>query len=140
MKNLWTCPKCGRIFEKKNQVHSCRRYPLEKHFKGKEDVAKPLFNDLKAKIKRSIGPIKVISLPCCIHFFGLFDFAAVFPLKDKIRIHFALDHKLKSSRVDKSSKYSASRFMHSIDIESKKRIDKELIGWLKEAYHLRTKK
>lgn len=140
MKDLWACPKCGRTFAKKNQVHSCTVYPLKKHFVGKEEVAVPLFRELKTRIKKDIGSIKIISLPCCIHFFGKYDFAAVYALKDKVRIHFALDYKLKSSRIDKSSKYSAKRYMHSIDIESKDEIDKELIGWLKEAYHLRTKK
>ena len=140
MTEVWTCPKCGRIFEKKGQAHSCRKYPLKKHFKGKEEVAKPLFNDLKAKIKKRIGPIKVISLPCCIHLFGLFDFAAVFPLKDKIRIHFVLNRKLKSSLIHTSAKISSSRYKYSIYVGSKDEIDKELLKWLKEAYHYRDTK
>lgn len=128
MTKQWTCPKCGRIFEKKNQVHSCTVYPLKNHFKGKEKVVVPLFRKLKTRIKKEIGQIRIISLPCCIHLFGTYDFAAVYALKDKIRIHFALDYKLDSPRIDKSSKYSASRFMYSLDIESKDEIDKELIG------------
>jgi len=100
-------------------------------------VAKPLFNDLKSKIRKRIGPVKVISLPCCIHLFGLFDFAAVFPLKDKVRIHFVVNYKLNSPRIDKSAKYSANRYKYAVYIKDKKDIDKELVGWLEEAYHLR---
>lgn len=137
MKKLWICPKCGRIFEKKNQAHSCKVYPLRNHFKGKEAVAVPLFRKLKARIKKDIGQIKVISLPCCIHLFGKFDFAAVFPLKDKIRIHFVLDYKLKSPRIYSFSKYSVSRYKYAIYIKDESKIDKELIGWMKEAYNLR---
>ena len=137
MKKLWTCPKCKRQFEKKGQVHSCTVYPLEKHFKGKEEIARPLFNVLKDKIEKNIGPLKIESLPCCIHFVSSYTFAAVYALKNKIRIHFTLDYKLNSSRIDKFSQMSANRYLYSIDIEKEDKIDKELISWLKTAYNLK---
>ncbi len=137
MKNLWKCPKCKREFEKKNQVHSCTIYPLDKHFKGKEGIARPLYNKLKAKIKKEIGPLKVESLPCCIHFVSNYTFAAVYALRKKIRIHFTLDHKVESSKIDKWSRASTNRYLYSIDIENEKQIDKELISWLKQAYNLK---
>lgn len=117
-------------------------YPLNKHFKGKEEVARPLYNKLKAEIEKSIGPLKVESLPCCIHFVTTSDaytFAAVYALRDKIRLHFGLDHEVKSSRIDKFAKTSANKYMHSIDIKSAREIDKELISWLKQAYSLKSK-
>jgi len=137
IKKLWTCPKCKRKFEKKNQVHSCNVYPLDKHFKGKEEVARPLYNNLKTKIKKNIGSFKVESLPCCIHFVSTLTFAAVFALKDKIRIHFTLDYELESSRIDKFTQMSTNRYLYSIDIEKEDEIDKELISWLKQAYNLK---
>src|SRR5512136_1743666 len=96
---LWICSTCKRKFEKKNQVHSCTIYPLDRHFKGKETM-KPLYEKLKNEIKKDIGPFWVESLPCCIHFVTspAYTFAAVYALKDRIRIHFGLSHKLRSSR------------------------------------------
>ncbi len=135
MKKLWKCPKCNREFEKKNQVHSCTVYPIEKHFKGKEEVARPLFEELKETINKNIGEFKIESLPCCIHFVSTYTFAAVYALRNKIRIHFTLNHKLESPRIDKFSQMSANRYLYSIDIEDKKGFDKELIKWLKEAYN-----
>jgi len=110
---------------------------LNKHFKGKEEIARPLYNKLKAKIKEDIGPFKVESLPCCIHLVSTFTFAAVYALRKEIRIHFTLDHKLESSRIDKFTQMSANRFLYSIDIEDEKEIDEELMSWLKQAYNLR---
>ncbi len=139
---MWQCPKCKREFEKKNQQHSCTVYPLNKHFKGKEEVARPLYNKLKAEIEKSIGPLKVESLPCCIHFVTTSDaytFAAVYALRDKIRIHFGSGQEIKSPRIDKSAKVSANKYMHSIDINSAKEIDSELLSWVKQAYNLKGK-
>lgn len=136
MKKLWKCQKCKREFEKKGQTHSCNLYPVSEHLKGKEKIAKPLYNELKEKIRENIGPFKVESLPCCIHFVSSYTFAAVYAMKDKIRIHFSLNKKLASSRL-RSQQFSASRYMYELSIKDKKELDAELIGWLKLAYRLR---
>ena len=134
MGNSWKCPKCGREFAKKRQVHSCTVYPLERHFRGKEEIARPLYNKLIADIVRQIGPLKVESLPCCIRLVSNHTFAAIYALKTKIRIHFTLNCELKSNRIVKKTKMSANRYLHSIDIEKESAIDKEIISWLKQAY------
>ena len=136
----WKCPKCKREFEKKNQVHSCALYPEEKHFERKES-AKPLYQDLKKKLKKHVGSFKVESLPCCIHFVkNAFTFAGTYPLKDKIRVFFMLDHDLKTSRIYKSKKISTSRIEYLINIQDKNEINKELLDWIKEAYNFRKEK
>ena len=140
MATLWKCPKCGREFEKRNQQHSCNVYPLDRHFTGKEGIARPLYDRLKEIIEKSIGPVKVESLPCCIHFVvkdTAYTFAAVYALRDRIRIHFGSDKEIRSPRIGKSAKTSASKYMHSIDIKSADEMDKELITWLRQAYNLR---
>jgi len=134
---LWTCPKCKRTFQEENQAHSCKHYPLDNHFKGKEQMARPLFNSLKGKVKEDIGNFKVVSLPCCIHLETSFCFAGVYALRDRIRIGFTLDHELKSPRIYKFTKMSKNRYHHGIDIKNRDEIDEELLGWLSQAYHLR---
>ncbi|NYZ60771.1 hypothetical protein H0O01_03680 [Candidatus Micrarchaeota archaeon] len=131
-KQTWTCPKCKRKFEKKGQTHSCAFYPVAKHLAGKE-VGKKLYNALIAKMKKEIGKFRVESLPCCIHFVSTYTFAAVYALRDKIRIHFTLDHKLESPRIIRFSQIAAKRYMYSIDIKDEGELDKELLGWIKEA-------
>ena len=132
-KRLWACPKCKRKFEKRNQSHSCAFYPVSKHLQGKEK-AKKLYNALTTKMKKEVGRFRVESLPCCIHFVSTYTFAAAYALRDKIRIHFTLDHKLESPRISRFSQMSAKRYMYSIDIKDESELDKELFGWIKEAY------
>jgi len=90
---MWTCPNCDRIFQKANQPHSCKKVSVDSHFKNK-DKAKELFNFLLSLIEKNIGTCKVISLPCCVHLFGVYDFLAALPKRDGIEIRFALDRQL----------------------------------------------
>lgn len=141
MVSIWKCPKCGRYFQRRKQQHSCTVYPVEKHLKGK-DFARSLYDMLMKKIRKEAGDFKVESLPCCIHFVkpsNAFTFAAVYALRDRIRIHFGLNREVRSPRIDKSAKISASKYMYSIDIKDAKEMDGELISWLKEAYNLKGK-
>jgi len=133
---MWTCSKCGRIFKKANQPHSCRKIPLKQHFKNK-DQAKELFDYLVSQINSKIGKCKIISIPCCIHLFGQYDFLAALPKKDRLEIRFALDRKIDSSRLKQCVPLSKKFFKNCFDIYSKKEINEEFIGWLREAYYLK---
>src|SRR4030065_1205074 len=95
---MWTCQNGGRIFDKKGQVHSCNKFPLEQHFKNK-DKARYLFNNLLTKVDNEIGKCKIISLPCCIHLYGNYDFLAALPKKNGLEIRFALDRQLDTPRL-----------------------------------------
>ncbi len=132
MAKLWACPKCKRKFEKRNQGHSCAVYPVARHLKGKE-IGKKLYNALISKMKKETEKFRIESLPCCIHLVSNYTFAGVYVLRDKIRIHFTLDHKLESPRISRFSQIAAKRYMYSIDIKDESELDKELFGWIKQA-------
>jgi hypothetical protein len=136
---LWTCPKCGRQFVKSNQSHSCKIFPLEKHFEGKEK-GHQLYLTLKQAIRKNIGPFKVDSVECCIHLVKASTFAAVKILRDKIRVDFTLTYKVKNKRLIALEQMSAYRYLYYMDINSAEQIDEELTGWLKEAYEERKQK
>jgi len=135
MSKLWQCPKCKREFAKKNQAHSCVSFPLENHFKNKA-YAKELFEYLKDKIETKVGPLKIESLPCCIHLVSHYTFGAVWALKDKIRIDFRTNYLIKSKKIWKMIKMSRNRYLYYFEIKDKKEIDKELINWISKAYFL----
>ena len=98
MISVWTCIKCGRIFQKKGQAHSCRKVPLEKHFEGMQK-ARELFDHLLAEVNQKVGRCQVVSIPCCVHLFGEYDFLAALPKKDSLEIRFALGRKLKTPKL-----------------------------------------
>ena len=134
---MWTCPKCSRIFQKTNQPHSWQKVPLEKHFKNKEK-ARELFNYLAERINSKIGKCKIISIPCCVHLFGQYDFLAALPKKDRLEIRFALDRKLESPRLKQSVPLSSKTFKNCFDVTSKEEFDQEFMSWLKQSYYLKS--
>lgn len=135
---MWKCPKCSRIFEKHGQMHSCRKKPLEEHFKNK-GLAKDIFNSLVDSINQNVGKVEVISIPCCIHLFGKYDFLAALPKKNLLEIRFSLNRVLQSPRLKMSVAVSDTSYKNCIELESAEDINSELIDWIKEAYHLKNK-
>ena len=123
---------------KAKQPHTCRKVPLEQHFKNK-DLAKSLYEKLVEVIESQIGKCKIISLPCCVHLFGNYDFLAALPKKDRLEIRFTLDRVLATKRLGQSVPISQKKYKNCIDISDKFEIDGELIGWINEAYHLKDK-
>jgi len=132
---MWTCTKYERIFEKAKQPHSCHRIPLKEHFKNKEKAEK-LFNYLVERVN-NIGKVKIISIPCCVHLFGKYDFLAALPKKDSLEIRFVLNRELGSPRLKQSVPMSTNVFKNCFEITSEKEIDDKFIGWIEESYHLK---
>jgi len=132
-KKLWTCPRCGRQFGRRGQAHSCRAYNLENHFEKKPE-SKLLYEKLKQALKQYVGPFKVESLECCIHFVRTYTFAAVIVLKNKIRVDFSLSRKMRNKRIVKSGPLSANRYVYFVDVSNENEIDEELLQWIKESH------
>lgn len=135
---LWACPDCGRQFERKGQPHSCKPFDLKLHFEGKEK-GKLLYEKLKEAITKQVGRFKVESLECCIHFVSTFTFAAVKIMKEKIRVDFSLDRKIKSKKIAKEVQMSVNRFLYYIDIANENEIDHELLELIEEACNKKLK-
>lgn len=130
---LWTCPNCGRQFERQGQSHSCRPYALEKHFERKP-AGKALYEKLKQAIEERLGAFKIESLECCIHFVSTSTFVAVKILKDKIRVDFSLNRRIENRRFHQTVQMSAHRFLYVVDIMTADEIDEALMQWIEEAY------
>jgi uncharacterized C2H2 Zn-finger protein len=138
-KEFWTCPECGREFERKNQKHSCKSYLLEKHFEGKE-VGKKLYEYLKLKLEKSIGFFKIQPLECCIHFDNKSTFASVKIFRNKILVEFSLGYEISNKRITKVLHLSANKYLHFTFITNNDEIDNELIEWIQEAYKINEQK
>jgi hypothetical protein len=133
----WTCPKCGRSFERHNQSHSCKNFPVEQHFEGKP-YGKMLYKELARAVKLQLGNFKTESLECCIHFVTSFTFAAVKISKHKIIVDFSLSRKIKSKRIKQAVQISANRYLYYADVNTADEIDSTLIAWLIEAANKKT--
>lgn len=131
MTKLWTCGKCKRKFEKENQSHSCVIYDIKNHFKNKEK-GKELYDELIEILKKEFK-FTIDSVPCCIHLVKINTFLGIFILKDRIRLTIALPYEIKSKIIRQYAHVSKNRYHYQIEIKDKKDINKELLGWIREA-------
>lgn len=112
---------------------------MEQHFNGK-DIGKILYEKFRIAVKKRLGPFKIESLECCIHFVSTFTFAAVKIFKDKIRVDFSLIYKIKSKRINQDIQISAHRYLYYVDITEEDEIDEELMKWIQEAHDKKSEK
>ena len=105
------------------------------HLEGKMPVVTAMYEKLIKELSK-FGPIKIEPKKTSIHLSNRFGFAGVYTRKDYINLEVHLNYKLTSKRVSKVEQASANRYHHTIQLNSAKDIDKELLGWLRKAYDL----
>jgi hypothetical protein len=86
---------------------------------------------------RKFGPLKIEPKKTSIHLGNRFGFAGVYTRKDYIKLEIHLNYKLTGRRVSKVDQASPNRYHHTVKLASVKDVDKELLGWLKQAYDLK---
>lgn len=127
------CPKCGHRFVTKNLWHSCARYRLSDHFKGKPLAIRQTF-DRYLELAKACGPVTVyaqktrIVLQARVRFAGAMvhrDFleATIWPKR-------RIDHRC-LSRVESLGNLG---FNHHFRLRNPGDADKSLGGLMREAY------
>ena len=106
------------------------------HLKDKDPAVATMYGKLIKELQK-FGTLKIEPKKTSIHLGNRFGFAGVYTRKDYINLEVHLNYKLTSKRVSKIEQASANRFHHTVKLNSGKEIDKELLGWLKEAYELK---
>jgi len=135
LKPLWECPKCGRAFANRNQSHSCSSYTLRQHLAGKSPLAIALFRQF-AKLVKRCGPVRVLPEKTRIAFQVRMSFAAVSLRRDRIAGHVVLARRLENPRFTKIDYISPRNHVHHFRFHSRADLDREVLGWLREAYRV----
>jgi len=130
---LWRCPDCHRAFANRNQSHSCGRYTLDHHFRGKPAEIKALFKDVVAAI-RAIGPVRVLPEKTRIAFQVRMSFAQITPRRHWLDGHIVLARRLEHPRFRSIETFSPRNHLHTFRIDRSEDIDDEFRAWLREAY------
>ena len=94
-----------------------------------------LYRGLIAEVNK-FGKITVEEKKTSFHIKSGAAFAGVHPRKQYFLLNIVSAAPIKSSRVVEQEQVSAHRFNNRVKIEKAKELDKELLGWLKEAYTL----
>ncbi|HLF27307.1 MAG TPA: DUF5655 domain-containing protein [Anaerolineae bacterium] len=135
-KPLWTCPKCGRPFANRNQSHSCGRYTVAAHLKGKSERAIALYNQFERCVK-ACGPVSIVPAKTRIGFQVRMIFAAVNKLSDRqLDAHVILARRLEHPRFTRIESLAPRSHVHHFRLRSVAEIDAEVAGWLREAYRV----
>jgi hypothetical protein len=76
VRDLWTCPACGRTFANRNQTHTCAPLgSLDGHFARSEPQVRATFDALRAHVE----PVDVLAEKSRIAFHVRMSFAAFVP-------------------------------------------------------------
>ena len=108
---------------------------VKTHFQDKDKIVREIYNRLLSKVEQC-GAVIEDPKKTSIHLVNRTAFAGVATRKAAINLTIKGDHKLSSSRINKTEQVSANRFHHEVKITSPAEIDAELVGWLKAAYAL----
>jgi hypothetical protein len=134
MKDLWTCPDCGRTFANRNQSHTCRPLgELGPHFAGKDEAVRQTFDRL-VEIVRALGPVDILPEKTRIAFHARMSFAAFTPRLHWLDGHVVLAERLTSPRFTRVETYSPRNVLHAFRLHAPAEVDTEVTDWLTRAY------
>lgn len=130
---LWTCRRCNRTFANRNQSHSCGRYDLEHHFRGKPAEVRLLFETFVAAVQ-ALGPVEVLPEKTRIAFHVRMSFAQVTPRRRWLDGHLVLARRVESPRFRLVETFSPRNHRHVFRLATPGEIDRQFRVWLAEAY------
>jgi hypothetical protein len=133
---VWTCPTCGRSFQRTGQTHVCDTTTVEYHLRDKDPVAVALFHAF-AQAVQDAGPYEYSPIKAQVGFRGQKRiFAGVRLTKRGLEGYLDLPRKVESSRFRNVSPYTRRLFVHHFVLTSADQLDAEFIGWIQEAYQV----
>jgi hypothetical protein len=113
--------------------HSCGRYRLADHFKGKDPIVRKLFRELRALV-RTFGPATVYAQKTRIVFQTRARFLGVQVRKGRLEVGLWLKRRREHPRLYRIEFYPPSDYVHRIRLAHLWEIDSELARFVKEAY------
>lgn len=115
--------------------HSCGRYRLEDHFKGKDPLVREMFHRFEQMI-RAFGPVTMYAEKTRIVFQVRVRFAGAVVRKHWLDCGFWLRRRVESSRFRKVEFIPPGYHLYSLRITDPAQFDGEVAAFLREAYAL----
>jgi len=133
---MWACPRCGRTFASRNQVHTCAPLRgLDAHFARRSPVVRATFDRVLA-VAASFGPVQVLPEKTRIALHARMSFAAFMPRQNWLTGHLVLARRVDSPRFGRIDVFSPRNVVHTFRLDSPAAVDEEFTGWLAEAYQV----
>ena len=130
----WTCPTCGRSFQRTGQTHVCSTTTVEDHLRDQPPEVVALFHAF-AQVIQAAGPIAYAPVKGQIGFRGQHRiFAGVKLTRRGLEGYLDLPRRVESARFRRVSPYTRRLFVHHFVLTSVDQLDAEFGGWVQEAY------
>jgi predicted transport protein len=120
---------------KRNQMHTCEVFDLERHLSGKSSEIVGLYHLLAAAVS-DMECVEIVPMRSSVLFRVRTVFATVKVRKRWLDVYLALEAEYLGDRVQRTERISARRFAHQVRLQSPDDIDEELTGWLAEAHRI----
>lgn len=130
----WTCPTCGRKFQRTGQKHICSTTTVEDHLRDQASEVVALFHAFTQMIQ-AIGPAEYAPVKGQVGFRGQKRiFAGVKLTRRGLEGYLDLPRRVESPRFRQVSPYTHHLFVHHFVLTSTEQLDAEFSGWVREAY------
>ncbi len=133
VKPLWRCPKCGHRFVTRNLWHSCGRYSLADHFKGKPKIVRQTF-DRFVKLTKACGPVTVYAQKTRIVLQGRVRFAGSMVRHKGLNASLWLKRRAHHPCLSRVESFGPLGYGHHLRLRQPADIDKAIGKLMQEAY------
>jgi hypothetical protein len=128
---LWICPRCGRSFANRNQVHTCAPLgDLDAHFAGTDPAVRACFD----RIVGELGPLEILAEKSRIALHTRMSFAAFQPRKHWLHGHLVLARCAEHALVTRIQEFSPRNVVHEFRLTRPEELDAAFIALAREAY------
>ncbi len=129
----WKCPRCGHRFVTRNLWHSCGRYRLADHFKGKDPLVRKLFNRFIALVRRC-GPVTVYPQKTRIVCQVRVRFAGAVTRRGSLEAGLWLQRRAKHPRLRQVELIPPGDYIHYFRFRALFEFDRAFMTLVREAY------
>ena len=130
---LWRCAKCGHRFVTRNLWHSCGRYHLADHFRGKPAALRETFDCYVAAARRN-GPVTVYAQKTRIVMQVRVRFAGAVVRKGWLDATMWLKRRVTHPRLVRTESFRDVDYVHHFQLRVPGDVDASLVKLLAEAY------
>lgn len=130
----WTCPICGRLFDRKGRSHDCAPgLTIEEYFATGPAHERPVFDAVMQRLA-PLGPVHADVVSVGIFLKNPRKFAELRPMQRWVAISFALDRVARHRLITRKVIANAGRFWHVANVAEPDDLDDDLSELLAEAY------
>jgi hypothetical protein len=130
---LWACPHCRHRFVTRNLSHSCGRYRVADHFRGKAPAVRSTYRKFVG-IVRGCGPVTIYAQKTRIVCMVRVRFASVIAKKNSLQCGLWLRRPVEHPAIFRMDRYGPESFYPLFRFSDPSQIDVAFRDLVREAY------